>query len=116
MIARFAFALLLGALTLHPGWAGAGEEAQSLEVLVVEIAKTPAQHTALANYYRAKAEHARAEASRHESMGRAYLGGKSTQRQAFQNHCRKLTEEEQALAQEYEALAKLHEEEAKKAE
>jgi len=117
MIARFALVVLLGVLLIpFPGLAAAEEEGQSLELLVVEMATTPAEHAALAKYYHAKAEHARAEANRHQSMGRAYLGGKSMQRQAFQNHCRKITEQEQAMAQEYEALAKLHEEEAKKTE
>jgi hypothetical protein len=116
MTARFAPALLLGALVLSPGWARAGEEAPSLEQLVVETADTREEHAALARYYHGKADHARAEASRHQSMGRAYVGGKSTQGRQFQNHCRKLSEELEAMAREYEAMAKLHEAEAKQPE
>jgi hypothetical protein len=116
MSTRFAVALLLGALALSPGSAGAEEQGDSLELLVVEMAQTPAEHAALAKHYRAKADSARALAQRHQSMGRAYVGGKSTQGRQFQNHCRKIAEQQEAMAQEYDALAKLHDEEAKEAE
>jgi len=116
MTTRFAVALLLGALALSPGSAAAEEQADSLEQIVVEMADTPAEHAALAKHYRAQADQARALAKRHLSMGRAYVGGKSTQGRQFQNHCRKIAEQQEAMAQEYDALAKLQDEEAKKAE
>lgn len=111
----FAAALLLGALALAPGFAGAQEESRSLEQLVVEMAETRDEHQALARYYAEKAEEARAMASRHQAMGRAYLGGKGMNKQAFTNHCKRISEQQDAMAKEYEALAKLHEDEAKKA-
>ena len=114
MTARFAVTLLLAALALSPG-SVAAEEAPSLEQLVAEMAHTRGEHAALAQHYRAKAEAARAEARRHQSMGRAYGAGKSAQRQHFQDHCRKISEEQEAIAQEYDALAKLHDEEGQKA-
>jgi hypothetical protein len=101
---------------ISPAAASAEEESRSLEQLVVEMAKTPAEHAALASYYRGKAGDARKLAQRHLSMGRAYVGGKSTQGRQFQNHCRKIAEQQEALAQEYEALATLHDEEAEQAE
>ncbi len=117
MTTRIATALLLGALSLYvsPGLAAA-EEADSLEELVIETAKTPAEHAALASHYRAKAEEARADVRRHEKMLRAYGLGpiKGTQVMKMQGHCKKLSELSGSLATEYEGLAKEHEAAAKK--
>ena len=112
MTTRIAMALLLGALTLAPGLATA-EDTHSLEQLVVEMANTPAEHAALANHYRAKAEDARAEMRSHESMGRSYAAGKLADRIQMQGHCKKLSEQYGALASEYDALAKSHDAQAK---
>ncbi len=112
---RMAVTLLLGALAFSPGLAAADEGAHSLEQLVVEMAHSPADHAALATHYRAKAAAARADAKQHESMGRVYSGGKFFQRTAMQSHCKKIAADNTAVAAEYEALAKLHDEEAKKA-
>ena len=117
MTRRFAIALLLGALAVAPGFAGAEEEeGASLEQLMVESAHTKAEHQALAKYYTEKAADARKLASRHHSMHRAYLGSKGMNKQAFVDHCNRLAEEQEAIAKEYDALAKLHEEEAKQAQ
>ena len=110
-----AVALLLGTLAFAPGLAGAQEEGGALEELVVEMAHTKAEHQALAKFYAEKAADARKLAARHESMGRAYLGGKGMNKQAFTSHCKRIAEQQQAMAKEYDALAKLHEDEAKKA-
>ena len=115
MNTRIGIGLLLGALALPPGLAAA-EDAHSLEQLVVEMAHTRAQHEALAKHYRAKAEEARAEARSHEAMGRGYSGGKVADRLQMQNHCKKISGQFLAMADEYEALAKLHDADAKKAE
>src|SRR5512145_1157308 len=108
-------AALLGALALAPGVAGAQEEGGALEELVVEMAHTKAEHQALAKYYTEKATDARKLASRHQSMGRAYLGGKGMNKQALTSHCKRIAEQQEAMAKEFDALAKLHEEEAKTA-
>jgi len=108
-----AAALLAGALALSPGLAAAGEGSQSLEELVVEMAHTSGQHAALARHFHAKAEEARTEARRHESMGRNYSAGKLVQKAAMQSHCKKIASEYNGMAAEYEAMAKLHEEAAK---
>jgi hypothetical protein len=112
----FVVALLLGALALAPGFALAQEDSGSLEELVVETADTKTEHQALAKYYGEKAAEARKLGHRHQSMGRAYLGGKGMNKQAFTSHCKRISEQQEAMAKEYDALAKLHEEEAKKAE
>jgi hypothetical protein len=110
-------AVLLGALALAPGPAGAQaqEEGASLEQVVAETVDTKAGHQALANYYTEKAEGARKLAARHHSMHRAYLGGKGMNKQAFVNHCKRIAEQQEAMAKEYDALAKLHADEAEKA-
>ena len=57
---------------------------------------------------------ARAEATQHESMGRVYSGGKFFQRSSMQAHCKKIAAKKSAIANEYEVLAKLHEDEGKR--
>ena len=111
---RIAGALLIGALALSPGFALAEETDASIEQLIVNSAHSPADHTALAKYYRGKATEARAVASTHESMARSYSGGKIVQHEQMAGHCKKIAKENTAMAAQYEALAKLHEEDAKK--
>ncbi len=115
MSRNLVMALLLGTLAFAPGLATAQEEGASLEEVVAEMADTKAGHQALANYYTEKAGAARKLAARHHSMHRAYLGGKGMNKQAFVNHCKRIAEQQEAMAKEYDALAKLHEDEAKKA-
>jgi hypothetical protein len=110
-----AVALLAGMTVFAPGLVSAEEPAPSIESLVVEMAHTPAEHEALAKYYRAKAADARAEASRHEAMGSSYGTGKMTQRAQMEKHCAKIAELDNAMADQYDALAKAHEEAAKQA-
>lgn len=111
---RIAAILLAGALAASPGLASADEQGASIEQLLVDMAKTPADHAALARYYRGKAAEERAEAERHQQMSKSYGGGKMAQRQQMEGHCMKISEQNAATAAEYEALAKLHEEAAKK--
>jgi hypothetical protein len=112
MHSKVAIALLLGTLAISPGLAAADH---SLEQAVVEMAQTPEQHKALAKHYRAKAEEAREEARSHDAMGRAYGGGKIADKIQMQSHCKKLSEQLSTMANEYDALAKLHDAEASKA-
>ena len=123
MYSKIGTALMLGALALAPGSARAADQGPSLEQVVVEMANTPAEHAALASYYRAKANEARAEAREHDSMAKTYAPGtgqKTTwgtiqERQKMADHCKKLSQQSDAIAQDYEELAKLHDEAAKKA-
>jgi hypothetical protein len=80
------------------------------------MARTPAEHRVIAEHFRAKAAEARAQARRHQLMSRMGGSPKMAGRPIWQGHCRKLCREQTAIASEYEALAELHEEEARKAE
>ena len=123
MTTRIATVFLLGALALTPGLAVA-EEHESLEQLVVEMAKTPAEHAALASHYRAEAAKAQAGVREHEAMARSYMPsgqskiswGTIKQRQKMADHCKRLSQASESMAKEYDALAKLHDEEAKQAQ
>jgi hypothetical protein len=107
MLKRVATLVLLSGLVGMPAGVFA-EEAPSLEALVVEMADSPAEHAAVAEHFRAKAGEARAQARRHESMGRAYGGGKLGTRAQLTDHCKRLAEQFDAAAGEYEELAALH--------
>jgi len=112
MMKRTGTDLLAGALFLQPGLAAA-DESHSLEQLVIEMAKTPADHSALAKHYQAKAADARAEAAEHEAMAKSYAAGKLADRVQMQDHCKKLSAQYTALATQYDDLAKLEEAAAK---
>jgi hypothetical protein len=101
---------LLGALLAAPGIGFAQDH--DVEQLVIEMAHTPDQHRAVAAHYRAKAEEARKEARRHESMGRIYATQRSAQPQVGRRHCEKLAQNYESIAAEYEELAKFHDGEA----
>jgi cell division protein FtsB len=107
-------ALLFGALTLGPAWTGAHAQGSAEEV-AAEAADTKAEHEALAKEYSEKAAEARKLASRHHAMGRSYMGGRASNKEAFGNHCKRVSAKNEELAKEYEELAKLHEEAAKNA-
>ena len=115
MSRRFVVAVLLGALALAPSFASAQEDSGSLEQLLAGTADTKAEHQALAKYYDEQAAEARVMARRHQAIGRAYVGSKGANTQTLQRHCQKIAEQQEAMAKEYDALAKLHEDEAKKA-
>ena len=114
---RLVVALLIGAFSLAPQFAAAQESGGSAEEAVAEVADTKAEHDALAKQYQQKAADARAEAKHHEAMSRAYLGGvRSGGSQPFGTHCKTIAERQAAIAVEYDALAKMHADEAKKAQ
>lgn len=105
---RTATALLACALFVQPGLAAAAES-HSLEQLVIEMADTPADHAALAKHFQAKAADARAAAAEHEAMAKSYAAGKLAERVQMQDHCKKLSVQYNALAAQYDDLAKLEE-------
>jgi len=111
---KIGLALLIGILALAPGMATAQKESHSMEQMISEMADTPADHAALAKHYRAKAVDARAEAAQHEKMGRTYNSGKDMQRLQMKKHCDKITADLTSMANEYDALAKLHDDGARK--
>jgi hypothetical protein len=105
---------LTAALSL-PAIVTAGDAAsKSLEAMAAEAAKTPEQHQALAAYYREKAESARKEANLHEGMALSY-GKTAAGGGAMAQHCNNIMKAAKEQATEYEALAEVHEAEAKKA-
>jgi len=103
-------ALLLG---LGPALAEASPEDASLVQVLIDSADTPAEHEALASYYRREADKNRAMAEMHRSMSRHYSGGKLVQVKRMREHCDSLVKSYEQLATEYEALAKTHDEAAR---
>lgn len=107
---------VLGAPTRSLGEGEARESQathESVEALLVEFANTPAEHQALASYYRGKADAARAESVTHRAMAKHYTGGKLLQREAMKGHCEALATKFEEVAADYEDLAAGHESEAK---
>jgi len=115
MVRRIAATILIGVLATLPGTVLATEHDHSLEQVLVESAETPADHTALAHHYREEAAAARAEAEKHERMAKSYNEGKAMQRVQMQRHCKAIAESLEKQANDYDALAALHEAEAKQA-
>jgi hypothetical protein len=111
---RFVVALLVGMFALAPVFAVA-QDTGSSDDKMIEMAHTKAEHQALAKQYKEDAAQARSAAKRHEQMSRAYTGGKSGGSQTGANHCKNIAADQEKIAKEYDGLAKLHEEEAKKA-
>ena len=106
--------LMVGlAIVAAPIAGTAWAEDSALEQLMVETATTPAQHKALAKYYRAKAADAKAEAETHRSMLRSYSGVSVPMAKQRAEHCNKLSSLSDAQAAEYEKLAVSHEAQAK---
>lgn len=103
---RLALAL---ALACAPVASVAAADDTALEKLLVESASTPAQHKALAEYYKAKAAGLKEEADRHRSMAKSYSGTKLTAAQAMREHCTKLASLADEQAAEYEKMAAMHE-------
>ena len=112
MKTQLAAAFLTAAFTLAPAFASAQDET-TLDHIVIEMASTPAQHATIARHYLANAQEARQEVRRHERMAQAYNTGKSAPKRG---HCLRLAEKYGEIATEYEQLAKLHEEESKRAQ
>jgi hypothetical protein len=98
-------------LALAPamGWAQApvGGDEGLLQVLV-DSAKTPAEHQALARYFRAQAADAKALAETHQAMSRSY-SGKPGELRNMNKHCDQIAKLNQDLAAQYEAMAKAEE-------
>ena len=106
-----AIAMVVG-LALLPAVGMAGPSTP-LEELVSKMADTPAEHQAVAEYFRGKAQEARGQAESHARMGQNYSGGKMRDKMEMKKHCDSIIKAQDAIAAEYDALAKLHEAEAK---
>ena len=108
-------ALALGAALATASFATVAfaDDEAVIEVLI-ESASTPAQHQALASYFKSKAEAAKKEAAEHRAMARTYGAQKATIAAAQMEHCNKLATLSDSQAAEYDQLAVTHEAAAKK--
>jgi hypothetical protein len=107
--------LILGvALAAAPFATVALAAEEDVVVVLIESASTPAQHQALANYYKGKAAEAKKEAANHRAMAKTYGGQKATISAAQMDHCNKLASLSDSQAAEYDQLAAAHEAAAKK--
>lgn len=79
---------------------------QHLEHLMIDNADTPAEHQALARYYRMKAADAKALAAEHCAMAKSYTGGNVASLRTMKKHCDKIADLNDQLAAQYEDLAK----------
>jgi hypothetical protein len=95
------------ALAPAAAWAQAGGGADLLQIMV-DSADTPAQHQALARYFRARAAEAKALAETHQTMSRSY-SGKPGEIRNMNKHCDQIAKLNQDLAGQYESLAKAEE-------
>jgi hypothetical protein len=108
-----------GLLALAPAgaWAQApASTTQHLDHLMIENADTPAEHEALARYYRTKAAEAKSLAEEHRAMGKSYTRSKpGVARSSYKGaiseavmakHCDRIAELNAELAARYEDLAK----------
>lgn len=78
---------------------------QHLEHLMIENADTPAEHQALARYYRMKAADARSLSQEHREMGKRYSGGNMASKREMKKHCDRIADLSEEIAAQYEALA-----------
>lgn|GEM_PF-762145 len=115
------FNLIVATALVFSFQAQAQAQTQPAEEPIMELldsmADKPEDHKAIADYYRKKAGEAREEASLHEKMKDKYrphaqmkgmAAGKSTQKQS-----ERVIKLQQSVAEEYDALAELHEKSAK---
>jgi hypothetical protein len=110
MLTRRQATVFFAAFALAPNGVRAEDDP---EMRMLEDAKTRADHAALAAHFREEATKARAKQAHHRLMAQAYAG-----KQGFGSgrlHCRRLAKEYGAMADEYDALAKLHAEAESKA-
>ena len=85
---------------------------------MIATAKTASDHEAIANYYKQQAAEARSKADMHKKMAEQYsmsgIGNQATKTH-FHQHCEALVRSYQTEANEYDALAKAHQDMAAKA-
>lgn len=86
--------------------------------LLSSMADIPGDHKAIADYYRRMALQARDVARLHEEMKGQYRHSHAQMKgrpagKTMQKHCGRIIKLQQSVAEEYDALAALHEEAAK---
>ena len=101
LLAAFTMALLV--LSLNRDQTRASEEVDI--TVLIQTAKTPEDHLKIAEYYEEQAVMMEKQVTLHESMAKAYQGGKMA---GMPNHCEKLAKESQESAEQYRAMAEEH--------
>lgn len=82
--------------------AGSVAHAADVDAATIAAAKTPAQHQALADQFKASAAEATQHSEHHTAMGKQYLSDKFKDNA---KHCERLSELYAAQAKEFTALA-----------
>jgi predicted component of type VI protein secretion system len=120
VVAALLLGLALGATSLIQGVVP--EKATNTKMIkMIETAKTPADHKAIADHYKAEAALAEAKAAEHEEMAAAYKKSgfgtvaKTPNAPGTIDHCKKLAKSYKAMAEDLTGLAKEHEAMAAKA-
>jgi hypothetical protein len=94
-----------------------GADETSIEKMIA-TAKTASDHEAIANYYKQQAADGRAKADMRKKMAEQYsmsgIGNQATKTH-FHQHCEALIRSYQTQANEFDALAKAHQDMAAKA-
>jgi hypothetical protein len=89
------------------------EEGKSVEQMITE-AKTPADHEAIAVYYKKEAQEAHQKHAEHLQFSKSYSAVPVLKtKTGAVAHCDTIAKKYEDIAKEYEALAKLHKEMAK---
>ena len=105
--------LALGVVGFQPS-APAAEE-KSPEQMIAE-AKTPADHEAIAAFYKEEAQAARQKQTRHERMKLLYLDRCPMKMVTMRSHCESIAQKYTGMAEDYETLVQLHKEMATEAQ
>lgn len=100
--------LMVGALGfVSPRPVTADEHMAHMEQMITG-AKTPADHEALAASYDKEAQEARRKQAEHLKMKEWYEKNPAMNKTGFSFHCQQIALQFQKMAEEYEALAKMH--------
>lgn len=101
-LAAFAAALWMFS---HYGEIRTSAQEETDITVLIETADTPADHLKIAEYYEEQAVMMEKKATLHESMAKAYQGGKMA---GMATHCDKLAADSKASAEQFREMAAEH--------
>jgi hypothetical protein len=104
MLLLTAFAVTMLVSSLDREIPTSAQEEVDITVLI-ETADTPEDHLKIAEYYEEQAVLMEEKATLHESMAKAYEGGKMA---GMSTHCKNLAKDSAASAEQYRAMAAEH--------
>lgn len=110
VVAAALVVLALGDVSPRP--VTADEHMAHMEQMITG-AKTPADHEALAASYDKEAQEARRKQAEHLKMKEWYEKHPAMNKTGFSFHCQQIASQFQKMAEEYEAIAKMHRDMAK---